>query len=248
MVELLMSTSLEFWRWMPSVLGLSAGEAMVMFFTLMPPELSNLRWHCGLLLIRMLRTVEPRIQMMMVIGQGLTPDDECQCPADDVCSEVMLWPSTVPAPWMLKPWSHLKLSHWSGLRGFGQEPMPGGASTVPSIWSVSLAPQGPWSVTGETRNLCPDGSSTVARGTRHATRQAAASTTYGTSESSVTPSAAAPKDKTLNVVVLPGGDLGAATAGAGDARHRSAPPANNAAETMRLHISLSACRDRSIKL
>jgi len=23
----------------------------------MPPELSNLRWHCGLLVIRMLRTV-----------------------------------------------------------------------------------------------------------------------------------------------------------------------------------------------
>ena len=57
MLELLISTFLVFWRWMPSVLGLSPGEEMVTFFTLMPPELSNLRWHCGLLLIRMLRTV-----------------------------------------------------------------------------------------------------------------------------------------------------------------------------------------------
>lgn len=57
MLELLMSTSLVFWRWMPSVLRLSPGDDMVMFFTLMPPELSNFRWHCGLLVILILRTL-----------------------------------------------------------------------------------------------------------------------------------------------------------------------------------------------
>lgn len=61
---------------------------------------------------------------------------------------------------------------------------------------------------------------------------------HGTSESSVTPSAAAPKDKTLNV--LPCGDHAAtatATAGDGnDARHCSAP-INSAAGTTKLHIA-----------
>ena len=37
-----------------------------------------------------------------------------------------------------------------------------------ATWSVSLVLQGPWRVTGEIRNLCPDGSNTVERGIRQA--------------------------------------------------------------------------------
>lgn len=57
MLECWISTSRVFCRWMPSVLGLFSGEEMVILSILTAPELSNFRWHCGLFIMVMSRTV-----------------------------------------------------------------------------------------------------------------------------------------------------------------------------------------------
>lgn len=56
-VLLYINTSLEFCKWIPSVLGLSPGDDMVTSWTKTPLQLSNLRWHCGLFWIVMPVTV-----------------------------------------------------------------------------------------------------------------------------------------------------------------------------------------------
>lgn len=48
MTELYMPTELEFSTWIPSVLGLSAGEVMVTESTTTCLQLSKRKWNCGL--------------------------------------------------------------------------------------------------------------------------------------------------------------------------------------------------------